>query len=80
MSIIESVKKVLKDISTGIDGQTFCCSRLYGHVVIVTFVGLCIADFVSTGHFDPVKYGEGAGVIISGQGLAIWAKRDTEPK
>lgn len=78
--MIEIFKKILKDISTGIDGKTFCCSRLYGHFAVLTYIGLCISDFVICHKFDYVAFGTGFAAIVAGQGVAIFAKRETEPQ
>lgn len=73
-------KKILKDVSTGVDGATYCCTRIYGHFGVLTYLGLCIADFVTTHSFNYVAFGTGFAAIVAGQGVAIFAKKDTEPK
>ena len=73
------IKKILKDISTGVDGESYCCTRLYGHFGVLTYLGLCISDFCVSHEFNYVQFGTGFAAIVAGQGAAIWAKRQTEP-
>lgn len=76
----QGIGKVLKDISTGIDGKTFCYARCTGHLAVVSYVGLAISDFIITHSFNPVAFGTGFAALIGSVGGAIWAKRDTEPQ
>lgn len=78
--MLEALTKVLKDISTGIDGTSYCCTRIYGHFGVTTYLGLCIADFAATHAFNYVAFGTGFAAIVAGQGVALLAKKDTEPK
>ena len=76
----ESIKKVIKDISTGIDGRSYCYARCTGHLAVVSYIGLAISDFCITHTFNYIAFGTGFAAIIGSVGGAIWAKQDTEPK
>ena len=75
-----NIKKILRDISTDIDGKTFCYARCTGHLAVISYIGLAISDFVATHQFNPVAFGTGFAALIGSVGGAIWAKKDTEPK
>ena len=77
--ILQGLRKVLVDISTGIDGKTFCWARVSGHLAVVSYIGLSVSDFVVSHQFNPIAFGTGFGALIGSVGGAIWAKRDTEP-
>lgn len=77
--MLNQFKKMLMDISTGIDGKTFCYARCTGHLAIIAYIGLTISDFVVTHNFNPIAFGTGFGAMIGSIGGAIWAKKDTEP-
>ena len=70
---------VLKDISTGKDGETYDCVRVYGGLAILVFLSLSIADFVVTLEFNYMAFGTGFAAIIGSMGGALWAKQGTEP-
>ena len=73
-------KKILKDISTGIDGNSYCYARCTGHLAVISYIGLAISDFYVTHTFNYIAFGTGFAAIIGSVGGAIWAKKDTEPK
>ena len=70
----------MNDISTGIDGKTFCYARCWGHIGGFCYLGLSIYKVITTKEFDYVSFGAGFAAIIGSVGGAIWAKKDTEPK
>jgi hypothetical protein len=74
-----TVRKILKDISTGIDGETFCYARIAGIAGVIVYLGVAISDFIVNHRFDYMQFGTGFGVIISGVGVGIKLKQDTEP-
>jgi hypothetical protein len=63
--------KFLKDSLTGADNQTFSTPRIAGCAVVLTFLGLSIADLVVNKRFDPQAFGIGAGAAIAAMGAAI---------
>ena len=76
---LTGLRKVLVDISTGIDGKTFCWARCAGHLGMLSYIGLAISDFCVSHQFNPIAFGTGFGALIGSVGGAIWAKKDTEP-
>jgi hypothetical protein len=73
-------KKLLKDISTGVDGESYDCIRLYTHFAVIAYIGLCISDFVIAHQFNYTAFGTGFAAIVAGSGVGIMAKKETEPK
>ena len=80
MKCWEILKKVLLDISTGIDGKTFCASRVWGNVGGVSYLALSGYNVYVTHHFDHVAFAAGFAAIVGSVAGAVWAKKDTEPK
>ena len=76
----EALKKILKDVSTGIDGKTYCYARCTGHLAVLAYIALSVSDFVVTKQFNFLSFGTGFATIIGSVGGTIWAKQDTEPK
>ena len=63
--------KIFKDALTEHDNETFSGPRMAAIVILVTFVGLSIADFIRNGKFDGQAYGLGAAATIAAVGAAI---------
>lgn len=75
------MSKILKDIFTGIDGETHDVGRYLW--IIAVLAGLSYAGYdliYLKNHFDIISYGTGVGVLLAGGGAALKLKQDTEPK
>jgi len=73
------MNKIIKDILTGIDGQSFVLVKVLGLAVVVVFMALEIAAFVYGKPFDATAYGLGAGAAIAAMGAAIKLSEKSEP-
>lgn len=74
------IKKVFHDAHTGIDGKTYDWGRLWGSAGALAFLGLSILVYgIQQKPWDPVTWGTGMGLLLSGTGLALLAKQKTEP-
>jgi hypothetical protein len=72
---------ILKDIFTGVDGETHDVGRYLWVLSVLAGLGYAGYDliFLKT-PFDIVKYGIGVGSLLAAGGGALMLKRDTEPK
>jgi predicted MFS family arabinose efflux permease len=75
----EILKKVIKDTSTGIDGKTFCASRVWGHIGGFSYLGFSAYNVYTTHDFNYIAFATGFAAIVGSVAGAIWAKKDTEP-
>lgn len=73
------MNQLFKDILTGIDGQSFALVKVLGFAVVVVFLALQIAAFVTGKPFDAAAYGIGAGAAIAAMGAAINMTHKQEP-
>jgi hypothetical protein len=70
-----TIKKVVRDCSTEIDGKTYCPFRVGGLSLIgsgiPTFIGLAIYSTVANPdhHFDMIAFGTAFGAMMTGIGL-----------
>lgn len=72
--------KLLRDALTGVDNETFSAPKVSGFLVVLSFLGLSIADFVMNKKFDPTAFGTGAGLAIAAMGAATKLSESSEPK
>lgn len=70
-----TIKKLVKDCTTEIDGKTYCPFRVGGFALSAssfpTFIGLAIFSVVGdpSHHFDMIAFGTAFGAMMSGIGL-----------
>jgi len=74
---------LLKDMLTGIDGESYDIGRVLGAAAVVVYlalgvVGICKAT--ADHPFDFQGYGIGFGSLVAGVGVLLRLKQDTEPK
>lgn len=75
-----NLQKVLKDITTTANGQTFDNIRISSLVVTLAYVALTfVSIFYLKQAFDPATFGAGAGAIFAAAGAAIGLKKGDEP-
>jgi hypothetical protein len=73
--------KILKDLFTGIDGQSHDLGKyLWCIAVLAGIIYAGIDLFVLHNKFDITQYGIGIGSLLGAGGAMLWAKKDTEPK
>ena len=78
--MIKTIKQLIHDCLTGIDGITYDPSRIYGALAVFTFLGLAIsAVLFKNQNFDPQAFGLGFGGLLVGFGLGVSTKSKTEP-
>ena len=73
------MNRLLKDILTGIDGQSFAIVKVLGFAVVLVFIALEIASFIFGKAFDASAYGIGSGAAIAAMGAAISMADKQEP-
>jgi hypothetical protein len=72
---------IVRDLLTGLDGQTHDIGRWAGALGVLAFVGLATFDVVGNHtHFDCQAFGIGFGALAAGVGAMLKLKLDTEPK
>lgn len=77
---------MIKQLFTGIDGETFDPARVIGYgsaiAVVIAFLFNSIYSVMHAGTFDAQAYGVGAGGVLAGimaVGVGVGAKAKTEP-
>jgi hypothetical protein len=73
------LKKMLLDILTTKDGNSFDNGRVLGTLVILAFILFSGIDVVETHQFDYKDFGIGAGLVFAGVGFNLKIKETTEP-
>jgi hypothetical protein len=70
---------MVKDILTGIDGQSYAIVKVLGFAVVALFMLIEIVAFFTGKPFDALAYGAGAGAAIAAMGVAIKLSEKSEP-
>jgi uncharacterized membrane protein len=73
------MNQMIKDILTGIDGQSYALVKVIGFAVVLLFMSLEILAFITGKPFDGQAYGIGAGAAIAAMGAAIKLSEKSEP-
>ena len=71
---------LIKDILTGIDGNTYALVKVLACLTVLVFLSLEVAAFVTGKAFDAQAYGIGAAAAIAAMGAAIKLTENSEPK
>lgn len=71
---------IMRDSLTGIDGQTYAVAKVAGVAIVLTFLALSIAAFITGKAFDMAAFGLGAGAAVAAMGAAIKLTESSEPK
>lgn len=75
-----TVKKFLKDITTGIDGKTYDAIRVYMLLGVIVFLGCTTWHLYDDNIFSFIEFGTGLAAIFAGGGAGIGFKQKTEPE
>ena len=72
--------KLLHDILTEVDGETFCVLKIGAALMILVGLALAIYKAVHPGvDFDMEHYGIGSGSVLAAAGAAFKLKPDSTP-
>lgn len=73
------MSSLLKDLLTGIDGESYDIGRVLWFCCGIAFILFTGYDVYHGGHFDPNNFGIGSGAILGGGGAGVGLKAKTEP-
>ena len=73
-------KKIFKDITTGIDNKTYDAGRVYLLIAMLVFCFSTVYSIYMQVQFDFQSFGIGFGALMTGAGLGIKLKENTEPQ
>jgi len=71
--------KIIRDILTGIDGESFAIVKVLGFSLVAVFIALEIAAFLTGKPFDANGYGIGSGLVVAAMGAAMKLTEKSEP-
>ena len=74
------VRHLLRTAFTGKDNDSYDLVKILTAIISLTYVGLSSYTAIHLGTFSMVDFGIGYGTILSGSGLAIKLKEDSEPE
>lgn len=74
------IASFIKNLATGIDGETYDPARVLWIVVCIGFVALAAFSVLHGNPFNPQDYGVGGGAILGGGGAGVGLKAKTEPQ
>lgn len=80
MTIIKTVLRWLRKLTTGKDNETPDAIRIGSILLGTQFLFLAFWSIVVTGHeFDALNYGSGAAALLAATGFALGMARYTQP-
>jgi hypothetical protein len=71
---------IIRDSLTGLDGKTYALAKIVGVAVVLVFLGLAIASFITGKPFAMIDFGVGAGAVVAAMGVAVKMGETSEPK
>ena len=74
-----SIGKVLKDIHTGIDNQTFDHGRIMASLSFIAYFGYAVANLVMSHPWTAVDFAGGVSALAVSFGIHLKLKQGTEP-
>lgn len=74
------IRKMLMDILTGVDNQTFDHGRVLGLTSFIFYFVLAIASYVINHPWGAMDFASGVGTMAVGFGIHLKLKSDTEPQ
>jgi hypothetical protein len=72
--------KMIKDLFTGIDGQTHDPARFLWIVGMVVFMAFSGWEVYKSGKFDMINFGVAYGALLAAGASGVKIKESTEPK
>lgn len=72
--------KLIKDILTGIDKETYDNGRVLCLLSFLVYYALALASVVSHNPWTPLDFAGGVGTMAVGFGVNLHLKKSTEPK
>lgn len=72
-------KKIIRELVTGKDNQTQDLGRWSWVISMFAVIGAGVSNAIHTGVVDLVALAQALGTVVGAHGLALWAKKDTEP-
>lgn len=76
---MSAIFKFLKDLLTGIDGESFDIGRVLWALAFLVGLGLAVYCTVMGKPFDLQQYGIGVGALLLAGGGSLRLKSSTEP-
>ena len=73
---VNTLSRLFHDSLTEIDGSSYAIVKVLSFLLVLVFLGLTIASFVTGKAFDPISYGTAAGLVIASMAAGI---RLTDP-
>lgn len=74
------MRKILKDMFTGKDNQTYSALRIGWFIMLIHALALSSYDvYVLKAHFDMQSFGIMVGAIVAAGGIALGQAAKTEP-
>ena len=74
------MNRIIKDLFTGIDGETHDPARWLWILGTCAFIGFAGYEICKSGHFDMVNFGIAYGTLLGGGAAGVKVKESTEPK
>jgi hypothetical protein len=72
--------KILKDILTGIDNETYDNARVLCFFSHFVYFAMSIINFCINKTWVPMDFASGVAAMAVGFGIHLYMKKDTEPK
>ena len=72
--------KFVKDSLTGLDGESYGAIKVLGALIVLTYLCLTVAAFITGKPFDMQGFGVGAAAAVGAMGAAIKMTETSEPK
>jgi hypothetical protein len=70
--------KLLKDILTEDNNETYCAARVCAVAALFGFLGIALIHVIHNGNMDFSQLGIGFGSVLGGSGVMIGAKAVTQ--
>jgi hypothetical protein len=77
--MIATIKKVIHDCLTGVDGNTYDPARVYGAMAVLVFLFNSMYAIYRDQPWSAIDFGTGFSLVIAGFGAAVALKSQTEP-
>lgn len=79
--VMDKVKKILNDLFTEVDNNTFDITKVLAVLSIATGIGLAIFSVAYKGQeFNYQDYGLGTAALFAGVGVALGMKKESKEK